>query len=301
MGSARTAGGITTAILSAAALAVPSTAQAQPATTGVRVVKVPCSASALANEVAAANAIPAVLQLRPFCPYQITATLTVSGQVALVGGRATSIRPATGFTGRLLDVTSTGRLRVEGISILSGNGNAGDEGVGIRNAGNLVLNFVTISGNTANNGNGGGLSNLQGATARIANTLITGNNATGSAGAGTGGGGGIINRGTLTVIKTRLSANTAADGGGAIDTLPTGRSTFFRSTFDHNFAGGSGGAIFNSGTTSLDRSLVVRNRAGVTGGGIFQNAGTTTVTRSIIRNNIPNNCAPANSVPGCTG
>ncbi|MCO6008340.1 hypothetical protein NE236_25510 [Actinoallomurus purpureus] len=290
-------------VLSGAALAatMPSTAQAQPAAEPHQTITLPCSGSALAIAVNAANAIPATLRLAPKCSYKITATLTVSGDVTLLGGPGTAIRPATAFTGRLLDVTSTGRLSVRGVSILSGKGNSGDEGIGIRNAGNLVLNFVTISGNTANNGNGAALSNLQNASASISHTLIIGNNATGSSGAGTGSGGGVINRGTLTITDSRLSANTVADGGGAIDTLPTGNTHIAQSTLDHNVAGGNGGGLFNSGITSLDHTLVVRNHAGVTGGGVFQNSGTITVNQSIISDNTPNNCAPAGSVPTCSG
>ncbi|GAA4635998.1 hypothetical protein GCM10023196_083920 [Actinoallomurus vinaceus] len=289
-------------MLSGAALAaMPSTAQAQPAAEPHRVVTVPCSGSALGTAVKAANVIPATLRLAPKCSYRITATLTVSGDVALLGGPGTAITPATAFTGRLLDVTSTGKLSVRGISILSGTGNSGDEGIGIRNAGNLVLNFVTISGNTANNGSGAGLSNLQNATASIAHTLIVGNNATGSSAASTGRGGGIINGGNLTITDSRLFANTVEDGGGAIDTLPTGTTHIVQSTLDHNVAAGSGGGVFNSGTTSLDHTLIVRNHADVSGGGIFQNSGTITVNQSITNDNTPDNCAPPNSVPGCTG
>jgi hypothetical protein len=297
--SAQIAGGMAAVIISGTALAAPSAAQAQSAAR--RIVRVPCSSSALSTAVTAANNVPTVLRLSPQCRYPITGTLTVSGQVTLIGGPSTTIRPARGFTGRLLDVTSTGRLRVEGIFILNGNGNSGDEGVGVRNAGNLVLESVTISGNTANNGNGAGLSNLATGIALITRTLISGNNATGSSGAGTGSGGGILNRGKLTVAGSRLSANTVADGGGGIDTVPSGTTRFIQSTLDHNTAAGSGGGIFNSGTTSLVRTLVARNHAGASGGGIFQNSGTTTLTRSIIRANTPDNCAPANSVPGCTG
>ncbi len=295
--SVGTFAGTAAAVISAAILATP--AQARPV--GPQVVQVPCAASALATAVNAANAVPATLRLSPGCIYQITATLTISGQVGLVGGPSTTIRPAPGFSGRLLDVTSSGALNATGIFVVSASGNSGDEGVGVRNAGRLNLRYVTISGNTANDGNGGGMSNLATGQALISHSVISGNNATGTSGAGTGAGGGILNRGTLTVVATRLSANTVGDGGAAIDTVLTGTTHVIQSTLDNNVAGGDAGGIFNSGITSVDRTLIVHNSAGGSGGGIFQNSGAITVTRSVIKTNTPDNCAPANSVPGCVG
>ncbi|MGH3380490.1 MAG: hypothetical protein ACRDP6_37725 [Actinoallomurus sp.] len=254
---------------------VPSVAQAESITAVRQIVRVPCSAAALSTALSAANVVPAALRLAAGCSYQITATLTVSGTVSLFGGPSTAIRPAAGFTGRLLDVSTTGRLRVQGISILDGNGNLDDEGVGIRNAGSLVLNFVTVSGNTANNGDGAGVANLEGARALIAHSFIGANNATGSEALGSGVGGGVLNRGSLTLFKSRLSANTAGENGGGLATDVTGTSRVVQSTIDHNFAAITGGGILNSGFTSLDRTLVVRNRAGTGGGGI-QNSGTIT-------------------------
>jgi hypothetical protein len=278
-----------------------SVAQAEAVTAVRQLIRVPCSAPALSASINAANTVSATLRLAAGCTYQITDTLTVSGTVVLLGGPSTTIRPATGFTGRLLDVSTTGRLRVQGIAIVGGNGNLDDEGVGVRNAGSLVLNFVTVGGNTTNNGNGAGVANLQSARALIAHTLISGNNATGNANIGSGVGGGVLNKGSLTLFQSRVSANTAENSGSGMATEATGTTRVIQSTFDHNSAEGSGGGLLNSGTTSLDRTLVVHNRAGVSGGGILQNGGIITVRRSIIRANTPDNCAPANSVPGCTG
>lgn len=299
--SARIVGGMAAVVLKGAVLATtaPSVAQAESVATGRHIVRVPCSAPALSTAVSAANAFPTTLRLATGCTYQITGTLAVSGTVDLFGGPSTAIRPAPGFIGRLLDVSATGRLRVQGISILSGTGADGDEGVGIRNAGSLVLNFVTVSGNTASIANGAGVANLEGARALIVRTYIVANSAVGDGGGGSGIGGGVLNKGSLTLFKSRLSANTA-DHGGGMATEGTGTARVIQSTIDHNFAANGGGGLENFGTTSLDRTLVVRNSAG-SGGGIRQNGGTVTVRRSIIRTNTPDNCAPANSVAGCTG
>lgn len=156
-----------------------------PASASQRVpfVQVPCDATSLADAVAAANATPTVLRMASYCIYNITAQLPqISGDVALVGGPGTIIRhaPATAANFRLLDVGGTGRLRVVGITLR--NGNPAGDGGGIRNAGRLVLNFVTLNNNLAGvplvaGGNGGGPANLAGARAVVAHTVISANEA----------------------------------------------------------------------------------------------------------------------------
>jgi hypothetical protein len=302
MGScASIARGLAAVVLAGPVLARSMLSVAQAETTVRQIIRVPCSAPALSAAITAANVVPATLRLAAGCTYPITGTLTVSGTVALLGGPSTAISPAAGFTGRLLAVSTTGRLRVQGISIVGGSGNDDDDGVGIGNAGSLVLNFVTVSGNTTNNGNGAGVANFEGARALIVHTFISANSATGTAAVGSGVGGGVLNRGSLTLFRSRVSANTAENGGSGVVTEATGTSRVIQSTIDHNFTAGGGGGILNSGTTSLDHTLVLHNRADMGGGGVQRTGGTVTVRRSIIRANTPDNCAPVNSVPGCTG
>jgi hypothetical protein len=271
----------------------------------VPVVEVPCDATVLANAVAAANAAPAVLRLASHCIYNITAQLPqIIGNVTLVGGRDTTVRhdPGTAANFRLLDVAGTGRLRVVAVSLR--NGNPAGNGGGIRNAGRLVLDFVTLDGNLAGlpltaGGNGGALANLAGARAVVAHTVISANEAFRTlAETTTGDGGGIDNAGSLTVFGSRLVANTATStvgvagtgNGGGVNTRAGGTSLIIQSTIVDGSATNSGSGVFTAGRTSLIRTLVVRNRA-TTGGGVF---GTVTVRRSIVRGNTPDNCSPAN-------
>lgn len=282
---------------------------APPSASATAVQSVPCDATLLANAVAAANLVPATLRLASHCVYDITAQLPqITGNVTLVGGPSTTIRhdPGTLANFRMLDVGSSGTLRVQGIFVR--NGNPAGDGGGIRNAGRLDLDHVTISGNTAGDvvtpvgGNGGGLANLAGGRAVVDRTLIGGNNATRApVETTTGNGGGIFNAGSLTMFASRLYANNAVstsatagtgDGGGI--STPTGGTSLVRqSTLAENTATNNGGGVFNAGTTSVVRTLVVRNRAASSGG----IAGATTVLRSIVRGNTPDNCVPAN--PGC--
>jgi len=306
-----TFGGIGSAVLTLttmAALAVPVVAPPSSAATQRRlpVVGVPCDATVLANAVAAANVTPAVLRLAPFCTYNITAQLPqITGNMAIVGGPSTIIRhdPGTMANFRLLDVASTGRLRVIGVFLR--NGNPVGDGGGIRNAGGLVLDFVTFNDNLAGlpltaGGNGGALANLAGGRAVVARTVISSNEAVRTlAETTTGNGGGIYNAGRLTLFQSRLVANSATStvgvagtgNGGGVNTPAGGVSLIIQSTLVDNSATNNGGGVFDAGGTSLIRTLVLRNRA-TSGGGV---SGTVTVQRSIVRGNTPDNCSPANA------
>jgi hypothetical protein len=155
-----------------------------------------------------------------------------------------------------------------------------------------VLRHVTLSGNRA--GNGGAVSNSAAGTATISRSLLNANTTTGV------GGGGLINFGTLTVFGSVFAANTAPINGGAVNTQPGGTTRLIQTTLDHNTSGGLGGGISNLGTTSLNRTLVTSNR-GSAGGGIATGNTNVTLVRSIVRNNIPDNCNPLNTIPGCAG
>jgi hypothetical protein len=297
MGSfSRVTGGAGAAVLAGGTLIMASPAPSM--ASGPRVVKVPCSAAALAASITAANTVPAVLRLAANCTYSITtpatATVglpTITGDVTLVGGPKTTIRrdPAAVTIFRVLDVAAGGTLRVAGIAIT--NGNTAGLGGGIQNAGTLVLRHVTLSGNRA--GSGGGLANSAAGTATISRSLLNANTTTGV------GGGGLINSGTLTVFGSVLSANTAPINGGAVNTQSAGNTRLIQTTVDHNTSGGLGGGLSNLGTTSLTRTLVSSNR-GSAGGGIATGNTNVTLVRSIVRNNIPDNCNPLNTIPGCT-
>jgi predicted outer membrane repeat protein len=285
----------------AALTATASVASAQSAAGPRRVITVPCSTPALITEINTANMVPATLRLARNCTYPVSAATPlpqIIGNVTLLGGPSTAIT-GTGTGIRILDVTSTGTLRVEGIFILNGSlTGAGNEGAGIRNAGSLTLNYVTLSGNVTTGSNGGGVENTTTGRALVAHTVISGNTADGGAS-----GGGINNNGSLTLFESRLSANNAtagaAGGGGGLVTQAGATSQITQSTLDRNITAGNGGGIYNAGTTSLDRTLVERNRATLNGGGIFVAGGTVTISRSIIRANIPNQCFPLNTIPGC--
>jgi hypothetical protein len=279
------------------ALLTVAPAQATSTPAAGRVNGVPCSAPALVTAVTTANAAPTTpttLRLASSCSYDLTAELAISGNVSFVGGPATVIRraPATPGNFRIFDVAAGGTLRVRGLLIANGNPNAA--GGGILNLGTLVLTFVTVSGNRAIGINGGGVVNAAGARAWIIDSVISANSADSAAG-------GIDNFGRLTLAGSRVSGNSTGGFGGGVTTEVGATTRIAGSTIDQNAAATNGGGVSNFGTTSLDRTVVVRNSA-ATGGGVFNTApGTVGLRRSLIRANTPNNCAPANAVPGCAG
>jgi hypothetical protein len=106
----------------------------------------------------------------------------------------------------------------------------GGEASGIQNAGILTLENVIIDGNTATVApdpdedelhGGGGLRNLDTATALVTGSVIRNNTVTGGFGNMTNGGG-IENAGTLTVTDTIIEDDAAENVGGGIHNWVSG-------------------------------------------------------------------------------
>ncbi|MEU8252289.1 hypothetical protein [Nonomuraea sp. NPDC048916] len=293
----RIIGGIGAAALAGIALvAVSPSAQAM--TGPARVLIVPCDADALVAAIRAANGFGvARLLLSPHCVYNYTtangpgdALPIITGDITLVGGLSTKIRrdPAAPDAFRVLEVASGATLRVLRISILGGS--TAGLGGGILNAGTVVLDRTTLAGNRG--ANGGAFANNPGAKATIFLSRFNANSTTGV------GGGAILNSGTLTVSRSVLSGNSAPINGGGLNTQPNGVSHLIQTSLDNNTSSGLGGGISNLGTTTLDRALVTRNK-GSAGGGIATGNTNVSVRNSIVRDNIPDNCSPMNTIPGC--
>jgi CSLREA domain-containing protein len=148
-------------------------------------------------------------------------------------------------------------------------------------------NKITVSGDTNNDGNGDVrvLYVDQGADLALVNLTID----LGAAGAFSGGG--AVNLGTLTLVHSTFSKNSATTGGGVDN---AGKFSSFDSTFTNNQADNTsvGGGIYNSpeGTLFIIHNSFVNNSADVGGGGIA-NEGTATIADSTFSGNtasIPN-------------
>jgi hypothetical protein len=172
-------------------------------------------------------------------------------------------------------------------------------GGAINNNGSLTVSFSDLSGNSADNC---GAIDSTGTAITIS---VTGSSVHGNI-ARVADGGGICNSpgSTLTLADSTVYGNTAEFGAGLYDNQ--GTTSVIASTVLHNTASEQGGGIYdvNGGAMTVTRSAVTDNTANGgtgSGGGIFQASGTVTLSRSQVRNNKPDNCDPAGSIPGCTG
>jgi hypothetical protein len=276
------------------------TAVPAPATAATRVVRVPCSATALSEAITAADASASdPLRLAPHCVYDITTPATaatalpvITRDVTLLGGPGTTIRraPAASARFRLFDVAAGASLRMADVSVL--NGATSGLGGGVQNAGHLVLSQVTLTGNTA--ADGGAIANLAGGRATVSRSVLRANTTTGV------GGGGILNAGTATIFATDIRSNTAPINGGGVNTQPSGTTQVIRTTVEHNTSGSLGGGLSNLGNTMLNRTVVRLNR-GSAGGGLATANTNVLISRSLVRDNTPGNCSPRDTIAGCTG
>ncbi|MBP9108356.1 MAG: hypothetical protein KBF83_02255, partial [Pyrinomonadaceae bacterium] len=196
-----------------------------------------------------------------------------------VNGPGANLLTVSGNNASRIISNSVGAVTtISGIRFTAGNGvgaaNTGRAGAVYNNGGNLTLNSVVITGNTAANGgglnnatagailtlnncvvsnntstsSGGGMQNFSTSTLNIINSEVSGNT-----GGSTTGGGGIQGNGTVRVINSTIANNTAnaGNGGGLVYNGGTGNSlTVTNSTFSGNTAVLSGGGVLRTGTTS---------------------------------------------------
>ena len=277
---------------------------------------VPCKTKALIAAINAANSSGgATINLAPFCTYHLT---TASSPNAMLGDTGlpaiTSRITLNGFrttiagnnsTFRILLVTSSGKLTLNGLTITGGN--TSGPGGGIFNLeGTLVLNRSRVTGNAS----AGGMMSMAAGGGIASGTLGTGpagtavlnfsrvdhNTTTNSAG-------GILNHGgTLILNASKVDDNTAAGGGGGIASGTGGMGGPGSSILVVKFSQISGnaanggpmagaGGIANGGTAAITGSVIYGNTApGGAGGGIL-NHGVMTINAS----KVTGNTAPADS------
>jgi CSLREA domain-containing protein len=208
---------------------------------------------------------------------------------ALAGADRIILPPNTYLLTQDTELTITGDLIITGggaaITIIDGNKSLRpDRGV-LRINGGVTVN---ISGVTIRNGArtslgtfGGGISNS--GTLTLINSTVSGNSANDD-------GGGISNAnfGTLTLVNCTVSGNSSNhDAGGIRNGVAT--LTLTNSTVSGNSAGsvGTGGGIHSFGTLTLTNSTVSGNSAGIHGGGIYNtgDVGTANLFNSTVTNN----------------
>jgi CSLREA domain-containing protein len=215
--------------------------------------------------------------------------LDISGDLTIEGAdRDTTVINAAHLD-RVVEVL-TGTVLIQDVTITGGHalngdsGEAGEDGGGVYNSGNLQFIRAIIQDNEA----GSGVTNRKG-----------------------GDGGGIYSTGQLSLIQSRITNNRAGDGnaegaggnGGGLRT--SAQTTLIYSELSDNFAGnggdglrcgngGAGGGIYSSASVTFQISTVSGNRAGAAcggagngsnGGGIFHEVGTLIIVNGTVADN----------------
>jgi CSLREA domain-containing protein len=223
----------------------------------------------------------------------ILADLTIKGSGAvktIVDGNGAALGDRVFHVSNAASVTFIGMTIRNGIESVGAVG-----GGGVGNRGKVTFSNAVITGNSS--GNGGGVSNVTGATAIFVNTAVSGNSATGS-------GGGVRNGpgASSTFTASTISGNTAQDGGGIFNSLGSS-STLTSSTVSGNRANDSGGGI-HGGTGSLSSVTVTANTADADGNGLGNGGGVNSdvsMTNTIIAGNADASPPPQAAIPDCSG
>ncbi|NJQ02460.1 hypothetical protein [Streptomyces zingiberis] len=265
---------------------------------------IPCGdEAALRSALVAANTRGSgILTLPSGCVYSFTddypdgsgnALPTVTGNIQITSFGATIERSdAATETFRVLDVAAGATLTLNRITVRGGDSTTGG---GIRNAGRLILNQSVVTENQAT-GDGGGIYTTDDLT--LNSSRVSDNSAGGN-------GGGVADiGGDVRTLGGTIRDNTATSDGGGVYVSGSGATLRTTSTaFSGNLAGDQGGGIgvFGTAQARLLGSLVTGNTA-TSGGGIYEEPGSLVqLTSTPVTGNTPDNCAPAGSVPGCTG
>ncbi|MBO3673927.1 hypothetical protein [Streptomyces sp. NEAU-YJ-81] len=282
----------------------------------------------LVDAINQANANGGRITLAPRCTYTLTAPDNpddglpeIIGEVTISGNNSTIRRdPEATESFRIFHVVSGGTLTLKSLTVSGGV--SGNFGGGIANEqGTLNLNDTAIKDNFAVTG--GGLSN-NGGQLNLERTTVERNRAASFGGgvvndgngtmtmkrgsllknrAVTDNGGGLENiLGTASLESVSVRGNTAINGGG-IRNVNASTLNLKSTTLRDNIAvRGAGLSNFTAAATAtLVDSLVTRNTAITAGGGIDnQSGGQVTLTNTKVIDNTPDNCAPEDSVPGCT-
>jgi fibronectin-binding autotransporter adhesin len=199
----------------------------------------------------------------------------------ILGTGLTNFTMSGGNTTQLFHVGPNVNVTLAGMTITQGLAAAGGA---VDNFGTLLLANDMVSNNVATSG--GAVSNEGGATLSVVNSTIAQNVAlSGSPATTISTGGAIANAGTLSVMNSTVSNNSAGNGGAIIN---SGQLSISGSTFANNSSTtGGGGGIMNSGTLSIVGSTFSGDTSmgGSGQGGAIANAGTLTITNGTFVNN----------------
>jgi predicted outer membrane repeat protein len=160
-------------------------------------------------------------------------------------------------------ISNHGTLRLE--DVLISNVSNTEYGGGLFNDGTATLNDVTISHNTAMT-YAGGIYNQAGGVLTLTQVTVHGNTATG------GPGGGVLNFGSVIMSDVVISGNVAGGAGGGFYTQ--GSANITRVTLDGNKSNSYGGGIANGDGSLTLLDVTLYSNTAPSGGGIWNYQGT---------------------------
>jgi Tol biopolymer transport system component len=230
----------------------------------------------------------------PGCPCTITLTsgeIVIDKPLYITGPGAGVLAVSGNHTSRIFRHTG-GLLEIGGLTLT--NGNTPADGGAIHNTGNLTLNAVVISGNSAGNVGGAIYNELAAGHVAAFLSTISGNTAGGT-------GGGVY--GAVSLFESTLAGNTSQGGiGGGIYNDNT--TVVVNSTVAFNTSTASvafGGGIYNGGSLYVLNSTISGNTArgiDAAGGGGISNDGALQVIFSTITNNTATNAGNTDASGG---
>lgn len=188
---------------------------------------------------------------------------------------------------------SAGYLGLSG-STISGNmtgdmlNSAASVGGGLHVDGtaSAVLSDVDVNNNSAATSGGGAFVGVDAFMRAEAASGFTANQAR----AAVSSGGGVFTNGTLRIIDSAFSTNSAGQSGGGIHVSSTGNARLTNTDVLSNNGGANGGGVFNGNVFFAEDSSISLNLVTNDGGGIFTSAGaTTTLNNTDVTGNLPNN------------
>jgi hypothetical protein len=168
---------------------------------------------------------------------------------------ATRISGVITLTSGELLVNKSVTINGAGADLLAIDGNAGGTVFQVMSMGPVTISHVTIR--NAHGRFGGGIFNGGVGTLTIINSALTGNTAAF--------GGGVYNGGTLKIINSTISGNTANEGAGIYNAVTL---KIINSTFSNNTALQIAGAVFNTGTLVIANSTISNNSSMFLAGGV---------------------------------
>lgn len=168
--------------------------------------------------------------------------LDIFDDLTIVGDGITTTVVETSVSNRLFDVHDGATVTIENLTLKDGQQQSG-AAVRVSSGGDLTLDQVLVTGNTAAFNDGGA----------------------------------IHNAGDVTIVDSTFSGNASGLFGGAIINDSTGVLSITGSLFDNNSGASSGGAIWNVGTASITNSTLSGNNS-TSGSGGISNLGTLDLT-----------------------